>query len=80
MNKDKEVRTYKKLYKNTEKKVLTGLLAGVGDFFNIDPNIVRMIFLLFVIVTGFVPGLVIYVVIALIVPKKPNDDEKNEEE
>jgi len=59
----------KKFYRNKDKALLGGICAGLGDFFEIDPNIVRLAFLLF----GWFSwgtGLVIYFLACLILPKQ----------
>jgi phage shock protein C len=60
----------KKFYRSRENKVLTGLCGGIGDYFGMDPTIVRIIFILLEFLTA---GLLIigYLIVALIVPKQP---------
>lgn len=58
----------KKLYKSWENKVLTGLVGGMGEYFDVDPVLLRVAWIIVTAVTGFVPGIVAYVVAALIVP------------
>ena len=60
----------KKLYRSKTNKVLTGLFGGLGDYFNIDATVLRVAFLAFLALTGFLPGIVIYVIAALLVPQK----------
>ncbi len=60
----------KRLYKSSKDRVLTGVLGGLGEYFNIDAVILRLLWLVIVIFTGLVPGLVVYVVAALIIPEK----------
>ena len=60
----------KKLYRNTENKILAGVCAGLADYINIDPTIVRVIWAL-IGLTG--TGIIAYLVCALIVPEKPSN-------
>jgi len=60
----------KRLYKSRTNKVFSGVLGGVGDYFEIDPVLVRVIYVLVTGFTGFALGLVTYIVMALIVPEK----------
>lgn len=55
----------KRLYRNTSDAKLGGVCSGLGDYLNIDPVIVRLIFLLFF----FAGGLVAYIVAWIIVPE-----------
>jgi len=45
--------------------MLAGVCGGIGEYFNIDPILVRLVF----IFTGI--GLVAYVVCAIVVPEQP---------
>ena len=60
----------KKLYKSNENKVLAGVIGGIGEYFDIDPVILRIIWILLVVFTAFVPGIITYFFAMLIVPKK----------
>ena len=62
----------KKLYKSTDKK-LCGVCAGIAEYFNIDPTVIR---LLWVVGTLFVgAGLLAYIVAAIVMPNKPESDK-----
>jgi phage shock protein C len=61
----------KKLYKSDKDKVLSGVIGGVGEYFDIDPTILRLAFIVFVVLTGVFPGVVAYIIAALIVPNTP---------
>lgn len=60
----------KKLYRSTSDKMIAGVCGGLGEFFGIDPTIIRVVFALLVIPGGF-PGLLPYVILWIIVPEKP---------
>lgn len=60
----------KKLYRNTSNKMVAGVCAGLGEYLNIDPTIVRLIWAL-VGLTG--AGILAYLVAALIIPEKPSN-------
>jgi phage shock protein C len=61
----------KKLYRSDTNKVWKGIIGGFGEYFNIDPVLLRVIFIFFVLATGIVPGLITYIIALWIVPKKP---------
>lgn len=63
----------KKLYKSNENKVFFGIIGGIGEYFNIDPVLLRLIWVIVVIFTGFVPGIVVYLIACFIVPNKPKE-------
>jgi phage shock protein C len=61
--------SYKRLTRSSTHRMLTGLCGGIGEYFNIDPTIVRLLFVL-----GFFAGLhfgivIAYVIMALIIPE-----------
>lgn len=58
----------KKLYKSTNNKMLSGVCAGFADFIGIDPTIVRVIYALVSFFTGGFPGVIIYIMLAIIIP------------
>ena len=60
----------KKLYRNTNEKMIAGVCSGLAEYLNIDATIVRLIWAL-VGLTG--AGILAYLVAALIIPEKPAD-------
>jgi len=59
----------KKLYRIPDKGMIAGVCAGLGEYLNADPTIVRLIFVLLTL-AGF-SGVLIYLIMLLIVPVKP---------
>lgn len=60
----------KKLYRNTQSKMIAGVCSGLAEYINIDPTIIRVIWAL-VGLSG--AGIVAYLICALIIPEKPAD-------
>ncbi len=60
----------KRLYRSNTNKVFAGVCGGLGEYFNVDPALLRLVWLLMVIFSGVVPGLVAYFFAIFIVPKK----------
>jgi phage shock protein C len=61
----------KKLYRSDTNKVLAGICGGLGEYSNIDPVFIRLVWLLAVIFSGIIPGLAAYVIAIFIIPKRP---------
>ncbi|MES2225877.1 MAG: PspC domain-containing protein [Patescibacteria group bacterium] len=61
----------KKLTRSRDNRVIWGVLGGVGEYFNIDPVICRLIFILLTLPSGLVPGILIYIVATIIIPEEP---------
>lgn len=58
----------RRLFRNPDDVILTGLGSGIAAYFNIDPLIVRLILLVLVPLTsGFI--ILLYIIFALIIPK-----------
>jgi phage shock protein C len=66
----------KKLYKSKNDKVLSGLIGGLGEYFDVDPVLIRLGFVVVVFITGFFPGVIAYIIGVLIVPNHPSDLKK----
>ncbi len=60
----------KKLYKDSDNKIIAGVCSGLAVYFEIDPTLMRIIVLALVLFTGIVPGLIFYVIAAVIMPEK----------
>jgi len=60
------------LYRSRDDRMIGGICAGLGEFFGIDPTIMRLIFVFGAIFFGFPGALVlIYLVMLLVVPEAP---------
>lgn len=59
----------KKLYKSTTDRKLCGVCAGIANYLNMDPTVIRLIWALIVFIGG--AGIVAYIVCALIIPDEP---------
>ena len=59
----------RKLYRSQSDRLISGVCGGMGDFFGIDPTLMRIIFVLLAIFGG--SGIIIYLVMLLIVPEEP---------
>jgi len=61
----------KKLYRSTTNYVLAGVCGGIAEYFNVDPIIIRLIFILFALANG--SGIIIYIIMAIIIPKNKGE-------
>jgi phage shock protein PspC (stress-responsive transcriptional regulator) len=61
----------RRLYRCQHDRILAGVASGVAERFDLDPTLVRVLWLLSVFFGGF--GLVAYIVMAIIVPLEPAD-------
>lgn len=61
----------KKVYRSTENKVFFGVIGGIGEYLEVDPVILRLLWVLITFLTGLGAGLVVYLIATLIIPRKP---------
>lgn len=57
----------KRLYKSRNNKMICGVCAGIADYFNIDPSIVRMLWAVLALAAG--TGVLAYIACAIILPE-----------
>lgn len=62
----------KKLYRNKKEGMFLGVCAGVSHYFNIDATVVRLSYILITAFTGFIPGIIVYILAALVIPENPS--------
>jgi phage shock protein C len=59
----------KQLYLSDSKK-LFGVCGGIGEYFESDPTLIRLAWIVLTILTGVVPGIIGYIIAALVIPRK----------
>jgi len=60
----------KRLYRSRTNKVIAGVCGGVAEYLDIDPTLVRIVWVLFTVFGGF--GLLLYIAALIIVPQNPS--------
>jgi phage shock protein C len=66
------MKTYsKRLYKSTDNKVIAGVMGGFGEYFDIDPVVLRVMYIGLSAFTALAPGILAYILMAIIMPRKP---------
>jgi len=60
----------KKIYLSQKNKKIAGVCGGIGEFFNVDPVLVRVALILVAIFSAVFPAILAYIIIWLIVPVK----------
>lgn len=67
--------TTKRLYRSRTNRMLFGVCGGLAEFLDIDPTIIRLIFVIVALWGGI--GLLLYIVAVLIVPENPQESGSN---
>lgn len=60
---------YKQLTRSTSNRMIAGVCAGLGEYFGIDPTIVRLLVIL-AFFTGFGGIAIVYLIMAIVVPEQ----------
>lgn len=60
----------KKLYKDKSTGVISGVCSGIAQYFGFDPTLVRVGYVLLSLLCASFPGLIAYIVLAIIMPDK----------
>lgn len=61
----------KRLYRSRENRMIAGICGGLGEALEIDPTIIRLLFVFVGIITGIVPAIITYIIGWLIIPEAP---------
>lgn len=56
----------KKLYRSGKNRILFGVCGGLAEYFEIDPVIVRVIFVMLALFSGI--GFIAYLILMIVVP------------
>jgi len=67
----------KKLYRTEKDKMIAGVAGGLGKYFNVDPTLIRIIFVLLAFWGG--AGLLFYLLLVFIIPKQGEKEAVAEE-
>lgn len=63
----------KKLYLSDTDKKLGGVCGGIGEYFGIDPTLIRLLTIVITIMSGGLGGLIAYFIAWAIIPVRPNN-------
>jgi phage shock protein C len=59
-----------RLYRSTDDRMLAGVAGGVAETLDADPSLIRIVWALLIVLTGGI-ALIVYVVMAIVVPERP---------
>ena len=60
-----------RLYRTVDDRVVAGVCGGLAVRLGVDPSLVRIAFAVTALLTGIFPLLVLYVIMAIVVPEEP---------
>lgn len=59
-----------RVYLSHENRVIGGVCGGLGEYFDIDATIIRLGWVVVTIFSGIIPGILIYIIALLIIPRE----------
>jgi phage shock protein C len=60
----------RELHRSRDREKLAGVCAGLADYFDLDPTLVRVVYAVATFFTGILPGVILYVILALVIPAR----------
>jgi phage shock protein C len=61
--------TGRKLYRSRSNRQLAGVCGGLAEYFDLDPTLIRVLFVILAVLGG--SGVILYLAMWIIVPKQP---------
>lgn len=58
----------KRLYKSDVNRTIAGVCGGIGEYFNIDPTLIRLAWIIFCFAGG--SGILAYIIAAIVIPSR----------
>ena len=60
----------KRLYRSSDNRVFAGIRGGLGEYFDVDPTVVRVVYVLLSLLTAFM-GVLLYIILLFVIPNRP---------
>lgn len=70
MSTTNDSKNIKRLYLSESDKKLFGVCGGIGEYFQIDSTLVRLAWIVLSIITAIIPGIIGYIIAAIVIPNK----------
>ena len=68
----------RRLYRRRRDRRLFGVLGGIAEYFALDPSLVRIGYALITVFTVGLPGILLYVLMAIIIPIEPRSRDSDD--
>ena len=59
----------KKLYRSRDERIIWGICGGLGKYFDVDPTIIRILWVLTLFFAGW--GILAYIILRFVIPLEP---------
>ncbi len=59
----------RRLFRSRNDQMIAGVCGGLGEYLDVDPTVIRLIFLLLALLGGH--GILLYLILWLVIPRQP---------
>ncbi|MEG6522659.1 PspC domain-containing protein [Desulfotomaculum sp. 1211_IL3151] len=60
----------KRLYRSRSQKMIAGVCGGIAEYFDADPTVIRVVYVIGSVLSVAFPGIIIYLILAFIIPSE----------
>lgn len=64
----------KRLYLSDDDRKISGVCGGIAEYFDVDSSLVRLAWIIGTVATGIFPGIIGYIISAIVIPRKSKND------
>ena len=57
----------KKLYRSSN-RIMAGVCGGIAEYFDVDPTVIRVVYLILSLFSAGFPGLLLYIILMVLIP------------
>jgi phage shock protein C len=57
----------KKLYRSPN-RIIAGVCGGIADYFDVDPTVIRVIYMILSLFSAAFPGFLLYIILMIMIP------------
>jgi len=62
--------TERPLRRSNENRIVAGVIGGFAEYFDRDPTLLRVLYVLISVLSAAFPGILVYLVLWVIIPKR----------
>lgn len=59
----------RRLFRSGRHRIIAGVCGGIAEYLDVDPTVIRVLYVIVSILTGIVPGILAYIILMFVVPR-----------
>jgi phage shock protein C len=59
----------RRLFRSRHHRMIAGVCGGIAEYLEVDPTVIRVLYVIVSILTGIVPGILAYIILMFVVPR-----------